>query len=1644
MMKGKTRMKKRWISLILVICFVIALLPTFASAARPEGNEDGFQSVGTQNWSPSAVEGWTPSSGQNAYGSAGHYLYVKVDGQYYLVHVMNDNAYYQKKTTSTNIQNTFATRCDKDGTQNGKYEISTNYYYYDSAKQEAHQLFYNVYQNGSNLTGSNQFVELYYYVNYFQSGGLVSNESSMASAVNSGEVRLIDSNGNGGKTARWPFAYGTGLWGGYSGKAESVVNLWTQSSASKKAMYYEKDGKTIYLARNLTGQTVSPWNGELFYKVDPAVWHDPETIPVDDPDPAASSQTVQNGTIINNPGRVNDNGLKLSKNLSTADGEKFDITMESYSTANTTKNAVTEKVPTDFVLVVDQSGSMSDSDMPSGYSMVSGSRTLEQIAKGSYYILGEDGNYYRVYGVKDYLFRYYPANYWYTGSLVEHLGQNLRWFMGNTEATTNFENQFYFREVVNGVTYYQPITTTVSGEVLTYYVKFHFNSKVTGGEVWFDRDVTTYSSNGVSPWYHNVINGDVMSSGVLRNTADAFVQGIWRDDNAYTFSEVDLGLAHPKTGMYINYPMYDRHVGYVELRYRDVNGVEHTVSPMQGADRAEFCDADGNAITTQSGTTRYNYNKLYQATGTTTRLNALKAAATAFANAVANEKDTKTGEVCGVDNSVAIVGYSSEPSDTRYSNTEILTGTDLTVSDNNGVQMLDATTTNYKNALVPGYTGEVGTVNPKITQAIAALTANGGTQPEYGFQMAKSILDNRTKTKYTMQTVEGNPEVDRNKIVIFFTDGQPGDYHYSNQYSEANDVVEKALPLKQDGVQIFSIGVFGQSDGDPLTYAETNLNPPYDNSDYWPYMGGWMETYTTGGRSYCLRRQWRPNNAEGYTEKANDTIFDYMSVTSSNYPDATDYIAPTWLTGGFQGNYIAATEGVRGTGVEGNQFYRMAANQDTLVAAFTQAVTHAGSINSVSTSIILDETSVFKDTVNTEDWDVSNATYTVYKQAIHVDDTVTTGSMVSTVGDPQVIQSGLAVPTDGVITYSGFDYQNSYVAYGHPDGFKLIVKVEGLEPKTFGTEVKTNADTETLNACGIYEYGKDVPAISIASPTATVLKSGSSYVADYNAPLIVATDVTQDGITEKNVTNGDFTRNADGEAVYKLSSQALSGKTAVVNGAYAAVDSAKINGKHVEDGAKAKVQNRTVYVVPASSVYYSDKLDTAVTVGDGSGYNAELADQIGTAASQSAENVTGTFYFTFYGTGIDVYCTTHDNGGFVSAAVFTGSGESACVKANRVGSAKTVREYSAGNYYNTPAVFFDGLTAGTYTLKIVANDNAQFKLDGVRVYNPVQAGSAAETELNKTDEANATYLNLRKVLLNDDDGKDVFTVENNLPTGDVDPSAVSGVLFINDVSSVVTTSNWYKDEGATEATFHDEPGQIYQSQFDVYKANGPKNEIYLNNGQAVTFQLNTSKFDENTKVYIGLSAPVSGSGDVVINGEEVDPAVTTVMDMYYPIDIDLEQAENNSLSITVENAGSGIISVTNLKITGVANLIPAANANNDQDILNATRALFAPVTMKTVRMAVNKGIDPEADTVEPEDPAETEDPKDPAVTEDPEETEKPDDGSLVIDEPEETVTPAPTPSVTPDKPAETGNTIQKVIQSITKSISSFFKSIFRR
>lgn len=602
------------------------------------------------------------------------------------------------------------------------------------------------------------------------------------------------------------------------------------------------------------------------------------------------------------------------------------------------------------------------------------------------------------------------------------------------------------------------------------------------------------------------------------------------------------------------------------------------------------------------------------------------------------------------------------------------------------------------------------------------------------------------------------------------------------------------------------------------------------------------------------------------------------------------------------------------------------------------------------------------------------------------------------------------------------DRQLSEEGKDHAPADANVNDSDGFQKLTYG-QAETMEEILGLRDAVFHVFYSGSPATS----------KSITKIIDFNGKMILATDA--DTPVPEKEENGKFALDTDKNATYQLNSGKLSSHTShtvTLTSAYSSADVATIKGIYDDE---TKAVEKKVTVVPASSIYFNDKLaEIPLHVSDTAGYSAEIENSVSTDAKATS----GTFYFTFYGTGIDVYCTTHDDGGYISTALFKASQESECVKANREGTAKMIRNYSSEDYYNTPTISFTGLPARTYTLKIMANENAQYKLDGVRVYNSVEKNSAAEAELNKTGEANATYLNLRSVLLNDE-GIGGFTVTNEILPGDVDPETVSGVLFIDDVEKIVTKSNIDADGNTAE-----KPVDLYQTQFDVYKGNGPKNEIYLDGGQALTFQLNVARFDENTKVYIGLSAPKTGNGSITINNKDISPAVTSVMDMYYPVEFNLNNAEDDSLSITLRNEGAegNVISVTNLKITGVKDLIPAASNTDTQETMKATRALFAPVTLKTIRMAANNGVDPEAETVESEEPAVTEDPEDPTLTEDPTETENPDDGSLVIDEPEETETPAS--SVKPDTPAETGNTIQKVIQSITKTISSFFKSIFRR
>ena len=795
-------------------------------------------------------------------------------------------------------------------------------------------------------------------------------------------------------------------------------------------------------------------------------------------------------------GRMNDDGVVVNKYLTPTEGGTYDLTVEAYTTR--TSSTTIEKIPTDFIVVADQSGSMDETDMPTGYKAVSGTKTLEQIANGKYYVKGADGNYYRVYGTRSYMYRYYPANYFYVGDLIDRFGERLDWFQAEDEAGQSITNQMYFREVVDGQTYYQPLTMTVQGKIGTYYIRFSFDSQMTGRTYQFDRNNTQYSSNGNSPWYRNVITGGTMKSGVTWRLANAAVQTLYPTTTAYTFSEL-LGA---NTGMFINYPMYDRHVGYNQLLYRDANGTEHILSATTGQTSLEFCDDNGYALTSATGT-QPTYSGLYEATGYQSRLDALKNALTEFAQAVADESHLNNE---AVDNRIAIVGFSS-PSYSTFQNTELLTGENLTISNKNGKRIDQATDSDYATALVSATDGNVGTINSKITDAIDALTANGGTQPEDGLNMAYNILNKRTLKTYTLETGDKS-EVDRNTIVIYFTDGRPGDYTYSNQYKEANEVVNAAKNIKSYSnpkgghPNVFSIGVFGESDGNPLTYTAHQVSSK--NAEY-EYELGWTETYRykngwgiESGDYYYLNRNWRSGSPVDHGATANDTIYDYMSTVSSNYPNATQYMkvkesntAGEADLAGYS-NYLDMLEGVRGTYIGNNDYYRMASNQATLVAAFAQAVTMMN--QTISSEQRLDAASVVQDVFNNTEFTVEDG-YSI--RATTVDGSMDKYGTVNFDESTEAPATGVitnlrTVNGNQTMTVTGFDYLANYITSGYTDsqsgavidphdGKKLVVTISNVVPTATGAQFYSNISSN--NASSMYVNDRSVTDTDFPTPS---------------------------------------------------------------------------------------------------------------------------------------------------------------------------------------------------------------------------------------------------------------------------------------------------------------------------------------------------------------------------------------------------------------------------------------------------------------------------------------------------------------------------------------------------------------------------------
>ena len=533
--------------------------------------------------------------------------------------------------------------------------------------------------------------------------------------------------------------------------------------------------------------------------------------------------------------------------------------------------------------------------------------------------------------------------------------------------------------------------------------------------------------------------------------------------------------------------------------------------------------------------------------------------------------------------------------------------------------------------------------------------------------------------------------------------------------------------------------------------------------------------------------------------------------------------------------------------------------------------------------------------------------------------------------------------------------------------------------QTFNKDLVTVPGVTGVYTSGLYEY---VSAdISDDGKTLTLHYNlrqveGKTYVLDFGLPIEIpitdffafendslknsVTDISFESSTSVTEKQGEYGKGkidkSTGIVTYTLT-KALDSKVAIP--VFVTLN----------DAAKT-VKRLQVYIIPATSVYYEDSFAT-FTNADGT-KNVAQVDNAGkgiwtkvtdgttqTSVNQALEALGGTTNtkhvygydpayagsskfsmgsatkvtvaadtykegktqwptatLTFKGTGFDVISLTDNTSGAIFVDVYKGTATSGdSVKSYAVNNYYSYKQNENGQWvvskdgnnalYQIPVMKVSGLDYGEYTAVIrvayssffdqTTKNEYNFWLDAIRVYDPMGKDNATYEQDN---EGYPQYIKLHDELVK---------------TGSSIDAKLGTTVFI---------------DGAAEAT-------IAQ-----YKNYGPNNEVYLANGQAITFKIPANA--KIASIQIGAKAP-NGTAKMTVTGTDDPKEISSATEMYYKVNVDATAADK---VVTIANKGTGILSLTNLKITFKTN--PNATvtlaALTDDDQANAVaqvRALFA-------------------------------------------------------------------------------------------------------
>lgn len=383
----------------------------------------------------------------------------------------------------------------------------------------------------------------------------------------------------------------------------------------------------------------------------------------------------------------------------------------------------------------------------------------------------------------------------------------------------------------------------------------------------------------------------------------------------------------------------------------------------------------------------------------------------------------------------------------------------------------------------------------------------------------------------------------------------------------------------------------------------------------------------------------------------------------------------------------------------------------------------------------------------------------------------------------------------------------------------------------------------------------------------------------------------------------------------------------------------------------------TIGVIPASNVLYEDNFLT-VNTSKGKSYADWKTDPSEITAQQTADPNTlygydnayasstgnsmgsawtitdleegmGSKYLTttFNGTGFDLIGTSGPNTGYVYL-VLQGP-------ENRVVVIDT--SYGEGTLHQVPLAHLDGLKAGTYTVNIRAAYRAAPVTSTAAGTNSIAAYSLQNA---KADALNDVYEEVESMLpagMDLDDCEFVYA-DSESPLAELDNSSVAAyALQADEVSTAAAVTRTagttvtidgfrvYRDANnpayteseqgvqyvnVMKAKINNDDGSFTAyvegnkgSQWTQanYEANGgPQNEVYLGNGHAIAFKVNTNK-----PIQISARA-VSGTAQLVVNGATMQE-LTSNTEMYYTV-------TPKDGVVAIRNDGDNMLALGNLKL----------------------------------------------------------------------------------------------------------------------------------